>query len=433
MSIAGGARIRVLIVDDVPEARDNVQKLLQFANEVQVVGQGGTGREAIDLARKLHPDIILMDVSMPEMDGIAATQIITGQFPDIAVIMSSVQSDTETLRRSLQAGARDYLFKPYGLEELTTAIRGAFQSVQTSRAQISAATAVLTGTGNLGSGELAARAKVVTLFSPKGGVGRTTLTANLAVATRLATDKRVLLIDGNLPFGDAGVALNLTSAKTICDLASNVSHLDVDFVSEVLATHSSGVKVLLAPPSAQDAETVTPDQLRTIVSQISAMFDFIFIDTRPSFDETQLVLLDLADQVLVVLTTEMTAIKAGKQYLEVAELLGYPSEKTSLVLNRYDAVSQITAEDIEANLKGRIKGRIPDEAALVLRSINEGVPIALSDPESKYGRAITSLASFVTDGLVPAEEEPERRRGMGLFRRNRGAAPAKPAIAGAEG
>ena len=422
-------RIRVLIVDDVPEARDNVQKLLQFAGDMQVVGQGGTGREAIDLARKLQPDIILMDVSMPEMDGITATQVITTQFPTVAVIMSSVQSDTETLRRSLQAGARDYLFKPYGLDELTGSIRTVYQGVQASRAQLTAAT---TTTTHLGTPEEQGRAKVVTLFSPKGGVGRTAIATNLAVVTKLATDKRVLLIDGNLAFGDIGVSLNLPAVKTIVDLASNAGQLDADFVSDVLATHSSGVRVLLAAPSPQDAEGITGEQLRAIIGQVVMMFDYVFIDSRPSFDDTQLALLDLSDVVLLTMTMEMTAVKAAKQYLEVAELLGYASEKTTLILNRFGTASQITVEDIETHLKGEIKGKVPDEAAMVVRSVNEGIPLALSDPESRFIRAITNLANVVTDGAVPAEEEREQRRGFGgLFRRgNR--AKTTPVLAGAE-
>lgn len=425
--MSGATRIRVVIVDDVPEARDNVQKLLQFAGDVQVIGQGGTGREAIELARKLHPDVILMDVSMPEMDGITATQHITGQFPGVAVIMCSVQTDTDTLRRSLQSGARDFLFKPFSLDELSNSIRNAHQS---SRAQLQATAGIGAGTNALGQEEQA-RAKLFAIFSPKGGVGRTTLITNLAVATKLATDKRVLLIDGNLPFGDLAVSLNLTTTKTIFELAANVNHLDPDFVSEVLVAHSSGIRVLLAPPSPQDAEGITADQLRAIVSQLLPMFDYVFVDTRPSFDESQLAFLDLADQILLTLCMEMTAIKAAKQYLEVAELLNYPSEKTLLVLNRFSTHSQISVEDIETHLKGELKGRIPDDPQLVLRSINEGIPIALSEPDSRFARAINNLASALTDGLVPAEEEAERRRGLGsLFRR--GAPRGKAAVAGAE-
>jgi pilus assembly protein CpaE len=421
-------RIRILIVDDVPEARDNVQKLLQFAGDMQVVGQGGTGREAVDLARKLQPDIILMDVSMPEMDGITATQIITSQYAGIAVIMSSVQSDTETLRRSLQAGARDYLFKPYGLDELTTSIRTVYQSLQVSRAQAASTTSLTTT--HLGTPEEQGRAKVITIFSPKGGVGRTTLATNLAIVTKLASDKRVLLIDGNLSFGDVGVALNLSSVKTIADLAANSGQLDADFIEEVLADHSSGLRVLLAAPSPQDAEGISGEQVRAIIGQVLMSFDYIFIDARPSFDEVQLAFLDLSDTVLLTLTMEMTAIKAAKQYLEVSELLGYSQEKTSLVLNRFGTISQITIEDIETHLKGEIKGRIPDEPALVLRSINEGVPLVFSDPESRFGRAIHSLASTITDGVVLAEEEREQRRRLGgLFRRGGGRTKATLATA----
>lgn len=424
-------KIRVLIADDVPEARDNVQKLLQFAGDVQVVGQAGTGREAIDLARKASPDVILMDVQMPELDGIAATQVITTQFPGIAVIMISVEADSDNLRRSLQAGARDYLSKPFGLDDLTNSIRTVYQSLLASRAQFTT-TAALGGTAALAHGEGPARAKTIAVFSPKGGVGRTTLAANLAIATKLATDKRVALIDGNLAFGDIGVALNLTASKTITDLATHVTQIDADMIADIMATHSSGVKVLLAPSSPQDAEVVTPDHLRAIVTQILPLFDYVFIDTRPSFEETQLALLDLSDIILLTLTMEMTAIKAAKQYLEVAELLGYPSEKTLLVLNRYGTNSQITVEDIESNLKGRLRARIPDEPTAVLRSINEGVPLAVSAPEGRFVRAINNLASVVTDGEVQAEEEREQRRGLGsIFKR--GAARPKAAVVGAEG
>lgn len=425
-------KIRILIADDVPEARDNVQKLLRFASDIQVVGQAGTGREVIELARTLSPDVILMDVTMPELDGITATQQITSQFPGIAVIMISVQVDPESLRRSLQAGARDYLAKPFGLDDLTNAIRGAYQTLQAARAQF-VATAALSPTGGAG-GEApgGARAKVISLFSPKGGVGRTTLAANLAVATKLETETRVALVDGNLAFGDLGVVLNLTSGKTIADLAANAGSLDPDSIADVLVTHSSGVKVLLAPTSPQEAETITAEQVRAILSRMLGMFDYIFVDTRASFDETQLLLLDLSDTVLVLLTMEMTAIKAAKQYLEVAELLGYPGDKTCLVLNRVSAHSQISAEDIESHLKGRIKARIPDEPTAVLQSVNEGVPLVVGAPAGRYAQAVDSLAGLVTGAIEQAElEHDQRRGGLGLrrfFRRGGDAPPAKSGL-----
>lgn len=426
-------KIRILIADDVPEARDNVQKLLRFAGDIQVVGQAGTGNEVIELARTLAPDVILMDVAMPELDGITATQQITSQFPGIAVIMISVEVDPDSLRRALQAGARDYLAKPFGLDDLTNAIRGAYQSVQTARAQFTATTTLSPAGASGGEAAGGARAKVISLFSPKGGVGRTTLAANLAVATKLETEARVALVDGNLVFGDLGVVLNLTSSKTIADLAANAGALDPDSIADVLVTHSSGVKVLLAPTTPQEAETITAEQVRAILSRLVGMFDYIFIDTRPSFDEIQLLLLDLSDIVLALLTMEMTAIKAAKQYLEIAELLGYPADKTSLLLNRASTHSQITAEDIEGHLKGRLKARIPDEPAAVLQSVNEGVPLVVSAPAGRYALAVETLASLVTGGSVPDEPEREQRSGgLGLrrfFRRGSDGSGVKSGLA----
>lgn len=426
-------KIRILIADDVPEARDNVQKLLRFAGDIQVVGQAGTGHEVIELARTLAPDVILMDVAMPELDGITATQQITSQFPGIAVIMISVEVDPDSLRRALQAGARDYLAKPFGLDDLTNAIRGAYQSVQTARAQFTATTMLSPAGASGGEAAGGARAKVISLFSPKGGVGRTTLAANLAVATKLETEARVALVDGNLVFGDLGVVLNLTSGKTIADLAANAGALDPDSIADVLVTHSSGVKVLLAPTTPQEAETITAEQVRAILSRLLGMFDYIFIDTRPSFDEIQLLLLDLSDIVLALLTMEMTAIKAAKQYLEIAELLGYPADKTCLLLNRASTHSQITAEDIEGHLKGRLKARIPDEPAAVLQSVNEGVPLVVSAPAGRYALAVDTLASLVTGGSVPDEPEREQRSGgLGLrrfFRRGSDGSGVKSGLA----
>lgn len=426
--MSAAPRIRVLVADDVPETRDNVQRLLQFSPDILVVGQAGTGREALELARKLSPDIILMDVTMPEMDGITATQQITSQLPGIAVIVISVQIDSDNLRRSLQAGARDYLAKPFSTDDLTNAVRGVYQSLVATRAQLGTTQGHGAGAGS--DGPVGKQAKVIAAFSPKGGIGRTSLIANLAVATKLALDQRVALIDGNIPFGDIGVALNLTSTKTLTDLAAHAAALDVELISDVLVSHSSGVKVLLAPPTPQDAESITGDHIRAIVAHMRPAFDYIFVDTRSSFDETQLALLDAAQQILLLLTMEMTAIKAAKQYLEVAELLGYPSEKTLLVLNRAGSASQITMEDVESHLKGKLRARVPEEPTALIQSVNEGVPLVVSSPSSRYSLAISQLASIVTDGAIEAEPETEQRGGLGrFFRRSAVQPPARPALA----
>ena len=122
------------------------------------------------------------------------------------------------------------------------------------------------------------RGKIVCAYSPKGGTGRSTLLANLAVATKLATKKRVALFDADLLFGDLAVLLNLPVTKTITDLAMNIRQLDDDLLADVMVAHSSGIKVLLAPPSPQQAEKVTTEHLRLVLQTMVNSFDYVFVD-----------------------------------------------------------------------------------------------------------------------------------------------------------
>ena len=89
------ANIKVLIVDDVQESRDNVERLLKFEPDIEIVGKASSGREAIDLTASKQPTVVLMDVNMPEMDGIEATKVILSRRPNTGVIMMSVLNEPD--------------------------------------------------------------------------------------------------------------------------------------------------------------------------------------------------------------------------------------------------------------------------------------------------------------------------------------------------
>src|SRR6476620_8490093 len=169
-------RIRLVIVDDNVDARDQMSKLVMFERDIEVVGTAGSGTEAIEVARRLQPDVILMDINMPDMDGIKATEIITSELPNTSVIMMSVQGEQDYLRRSMLAGARQFLVKPFSTDELVESIRKVFRLDANKRrnfqiTQAGAAAAKAEEGQDLG--------QVFTVFSPKGGVGRTTIATNL--------------------------------------------------------------------------------------------------------------------------------------------------------------------------------------------------------------------------------------------------------------
>src|SRR3970040_2433413 len=159
-------RIKVLIVDDISETRDHLSKLLGFEADIDVVGVAASGAEAIERALALVPDIVLMDINMPDMDGIATTEQLAIKCPTAAVVMMSVQGEADYLRRSMLAGAREFLVKPFSSDELNTSIRQVWARERDKQSRIVApvaAAAPTTASGEAGT--------VIAVFSPKGGVG----------------------------------------------------------------------------------------------------------------------------------------------------------------------------------------------------------------------------------------------------------------------
>ncbi|MER3487451.1 MAG: histidine kinase, partial [Chloroflexota bacterium] len=197
-------QISVLVVDDIPETRDHLTKLLSFESDIVVVGTAGSGHEAIELAEQLRPDVVLMDINMPDMDGIATTEQLAIRVPTAAVVMMSVQGEADYLRRSMLAGAREFLVKPFSSDELTASIRQVYAREREKLSRIAVVPPTLAPGGSApdrGPGRL------VAVFSPKGGVGRTTIAVNLAVAAAAELKRDTVLMDGGLQFGDVAVLL----------------------------------------------------------------------------------------------------------------------------------------------------------------------------------------------------------------------------------
>ena len=412
--------IRVLIVDDIAETRDNLEKLLFFEKDIQVVAKASTGREAVAMAKQHQPDVVLMDINMPDMDGIAATEAMLSQVPTVQVIMMSVQGEQDYLRRSMLAGAREFLTKPISAEELYHAIRHVYRLQTTQRRYVSSTPAELTQGGESAVGQ----GQIIAVFSPKGGVGTSSVSANLAVALRQLTNKKIALVDGNLIFGDIGVIMNLVSTKTIADLANRIAELDRDLLNDVMATHTSQVKVLLAPPNPQTGELVTSDHLRAILELMRKEYDYVIVDTQSSFQDRALAVLDVADRIVALMTLEMPCIKNIKLFLEVTELLEYPAEKTMLVLNKADNRLGIRVENVEENIQHKVALQIANAPQEMTLSINQGVPLVIEKRGHQTAKDIFTLAGLISNArggaTVKAGDKPSAPKApenRGLFGR----------------
>src|SRR6478609_7466861 len=401
-------QIRVLVVDDIPETRDHLTKLLSFESDIDVVGAAASGREAIEMATKLNPDVVLMDINMPDMDGIAATEQLSATVPSAAVVMMSVQGEADYLRRSMLAGAREFLVKPFSSDELTASIRQVYarEREKMSRMAIVAAEA----SGGAGGTSLTPSGDpglVTAVFSPKGGVGRTTVAVNLAVAAATELGKKVVLVDGSFQFGDVGVLLNLNPKnKSIADLVPELEQAghEVESIDTFVINHSAGIRVLLAPPTPEMAELITPTGVRRVIDALRQTHDLVVVDCTAYFNDTTLAILDSADVILTMLSLEITSIKNMRLFLEVAEQLGYEAGKVRLVLNRADSALGIRVSDVEHSIGRKVDETIVSDGRSVVYALNRGVPFFLSNRESQVSQDILRLARSVVGEPVLADE-----------------------------
>ena len=401
-----GARIRVLIVDDIPETRENLRKLLYFEGDIEVVAAAASGEEGIQFAKEYQPDIVLMDINMPGVDGISASEAIAREAPTAQVIMMSVQSEADYLRRLMLAGARDFLTKPFSGDELISTIRRVYEMGESRRRATPAVQPVAAVPGKVTTTLSQPEGKIIGVFSPKGGTGCTVVAVNLAIAIQRADQGSVVLVDGSLQFGDVSVSLDLQPTHTIYDLMPEIEQLDSTLVESVLTAHPSGIKALLAPPRPEMAEAVTADNLLRVLQQLRRQFNYVIVDTWSSLHDTVLVVLDVADVLVLITTPDIPSLKNVRMVFEVTEQLGYSPDKIALVLNKSDyRRSRIRASDVQESLKHRVLAELPLDDAVPL-SVNQGVPILVSDGARPLSQAVTRLAKTLLETLATPVEEP---------------------------
>ena len=417
--MADGEKIRILIVDDIQDTRDNLAKLIGFEPDMEVAGAAGGGQEAVNLAKKERPHVILMDINMPDMDGITATEIISNTVPESPIIMMSVQGEQDYLRRSMLAGAREFLVKPFSADELINSIRHVHELEKVRRARYAPAAAAAGAVANPVAPPARETGKIITFFSPKGGVGRTTIATNLAVALHQLTEKPVVLVDGSLPFGDIAVILNMSpKAKTIADLVGSFEQTDADVLESILVQHSTGIKVLLAPPTPESTELITGANIKHVLELLRERYPYIVVDTWPSFQEQAITMLDVADVILTLMTLEITSLKNVRVFMEIVEKLGYSEDKVQLVANRNDSSGGIKASDVEASLGRKIPHTIVSDGRTLVLAVNRGVPFVISHRDSQVAKDIFALAQRVaTAETAPAAagKQAPARGGLKLF------------------
>jgi pilus assembly protein CpaE len=378
---------KILVVDD--EA--NVQRLLQYTLKQAgyTVVVAGDGQEALKLWQSESPALILLDVSLPKLDGYAVAERIRaeeGGKGHIPIIMLTSEKEVEQKVRGLRAGADDYLVKPFHQAELLARMRGLL--------------ARFTGS----DGASRARppmGKMVAFYGAKGGVGATTIAINTAIALHNDLDRKVALVDAVLQFGDHRVFLDLgNDRKSVTDLMSAPA-LDADLLKQVVVKHDSGVDLLLAPTSPEEADLVTPDNFGGVLAMLRSMYDYVVVDVDKRLGDLVLSVLDHADEVHIVMTADLSCLKNVRLVLEALRKVGFDPKRLKLVLNRSNAFTGVSVSAAEGALKREFETKITNEYRVAISAQNTGSPFAYSKPDSPLSKEIVELARSIDAVFAP--------------------------------
>jgi pilus assembly protein CpaE len=385
---------RILVVDDDP----NIQRLLTFTlkQEGYDVLIAHDGAEGVRIWQAEHPDLILLDVMLPKLDGYqVATRIRQdeGSGSHVPIIMLTAEADVEQKVRGLRAGADDYQVKPFHPAELLARIKSLLARFAPKE--------LLVGRPPMG--------RVFAFYGAKGGVGTTTISINSAIALHRELGRRVVLIDGNLQFGDHRVFLDLgLDRKSIVDAVSATS-IDAELLRGIVVRHDSGVDLLLAPPSPETAELVSAEQrhMTQIIEVLRGMYDYILVDIDKRLDDMNLDVISTADVMFVVMTADLSCLKNVRLVLETMTQLGVEKSKVQLVLNRSNAFTGINVKNAEGALKRKIDYQIVNEYRGAISALNSGAPFLFTKADSLLGRSVLDFARGVdksASGLIGAPQ-----------------------------
>ncbi len=417
-------KIDVLVIPGTDPVGDWIADVVRSQPDMALTRVARDLAEAVETLESSAPDVVMADMASGILQRADLFNRLAAPTPGAAIIVVAMLGEVEMVRQAMLQGAQGFLLKPFSEAELLGSIRQAYELVLQRRAE-RVEVARLPAPAET---KPVARGEVVAVFSPKGGVGCTTVAINLAVALKAATDRPTILVDADLRFGDVDAALNIASAASLENLLPQLDGIDNLLLDRSLLTHSSGIQVVIAPPHLDMADSIRPEQLKKFLVRLTELREgYVVVDAWSTLDEITLSILDVCHHLVVVTTPQVTALRDVHRFLEVLNLLGYERDNTLLVLNHCYHRSDIKLADMERALGHPIVQAIEYAPNQVTASINRGVPLVLEYRDTPAAQSIRSLAQLVIDRRsnpeseedgIPAPRAPDRAaRGRGRTRK----------------
>ncbi len=370
-------QLQMIVIDTNESSRNEVVKFIEELNFIKIIGDFDNMLTAYNVIMELKPSIVFFDLTENADLALDTIEKISAIHKNIIIIAVSENVETDLVINSMRVGAREFLTKPVVKEDLHKALKKAKSSLRQEHETT--------------------EGKIFSIFSNKGGIGKTTLATNFALQLTEITGDKVCLIDLNLQMGDIATFLDISPSFDIAYVTTHLSKLDASFLHSSMEMYKNKDLFILAdPPEIEQAEEISADDINSLLLFLKTMFDYIIIDTSSGFDIKTLTCLDVSDYIFLVLMVNLPSIRNCQKCLSLFNRLEYDEEKIKLIVNRYIEDDEITIEDMEEALNHEVYWKIPNNYFAVMSSINKGVPITEVEPDSEISRNFAKLVEKLT-------------------------------------
>ncbi|HSK17429.1 MAG TPA: AAA family ATPase [Gaiellaceae bacterium] len=383
-------QVRIFVTGSC-DGLEQLSDALERHGEIELIGSSPGVMESVATLTGGHLQVVLHGTrsSTFPSDEVASIR----EHTRAPIILLASGEASALLEEALEAEVADVLLLPQMTDNVVFAIRKASR------------------TGHRVHGAPGRRGRIVTVFSPKGGTGKTVTSTNLAVAFAKYEKRKTLLLDLDLQFGDAAIMLGIEPEKTIYDLVVAPGELDSEKLAGYTTAHASGLDILPAPLRPEDAELVTEGKLSRLLEVARESYDVIVVDTSPFFHGPMLATLDRTDELLIVCGLDVPTLKNVRLALQTLDLLAFPTNRIRVLLNRANTKVGMKRSEVESALEVKVRFEIPSDRAVPI-SVNRGNPAVLAESGGDYAKAIRGMAK----GLLPVEAAKTQKRR--LFKRS---------------